>query len=61
MKSMKRRTLRTLGVFSLFFATPLLMGGCPEFQNQTVEAFETAFRSVVDSALTLFFDQFRSV
>ena len=58
---MKQRTLRTLGVFLLLFATPLLMGGCPEFQNQTVDAFETAFRSVIDSAVTLFFDQFRSV
>ena len=57
---MKRRTLRTFGVFSLLFASPLLMGGCPEFQNQAVEAFETAFRSVVDSGVTLLFDQFRS-
>ena len=58
---MKRRTLRTLGFFLQLFVTPLLMGGCPEFQNQTVDAFETAFRSVIDSAVTLFFDQFRSI
>ncbi|MCC7292454.1 MAG: hypothetical protein IT449_10390 [Phycisphaerales bacterium] len=40
---------------------PLLMGGCPEqMQNATADAFETATRSILDSALTLAFDQIRT-
>jgi len=39
---------------------PLAMGGCPEFQNQSVQAMETAVRGVVDAGVTLIFDQFRS-
>jgi len=38
---------------------PLLMGGCPEFQDQAVDAVETAVRGVVDAAVDLLFDQLR--
>jgi len=57
---MLRKNPRLPAVILLFVAAPLLMGGCPEFQNQAVDAFETAIRTVVDSAVSLFFDQFRS-
>ncbi len=57
---MSRKDMRSPVAFLLFVAAPLLLGGCPEFQNQAVDAFETAIRSVADSAVTLFFDQFRS-
>jgi len=36
------------------------MGGCPEFQNAVADAFETATRGVLDAALDLYFDQYRS-
>jgi hypothetical protein len=36
------------------------MGGCPDFRNESVSAIETAARGVLDAALDLFFDQFRS-
>jgi hypothetical protein len=36
------------------------MGGCPEFQDESVAALETATRGVVDAAVNLFFDQYRS-
>ncbi len=39
---------------------PVLMGGCPEFRNESINAIETASRGVFDAAMTLFFDQFRS-
>ena len=40
--------------------TPLLMGGCPDFQNATVDAFLTATRTVLNAALDLAFDQYRA-
>ncbi len=57
---------------------PLLLGGCPEFRNGSVDAFDAATRSVVlgdtttddatdaasrgvlNAALDLLFDQFRT-
>ena len=36
------------------------MGGCPEFRNESLDAVETASRGVLDAALDLFFDTFRS-
>jgi hypothetical protein len=36
------------------------MGGCPEFQNASTTAVETASRGVLDAALDMFFDQFRT-
>jgi hypothetical protein len=57
---MQRSRKRLLIVLLLFAATPLAMGGCPEFQDSVVAAIETATRGVVDAAVTLFFDQYRS-
>jgi hypothetical protein len=53
------RRFRMAGGMLLCLILPLLMGGCPEFQSQAVDAFETATRSVIDAAVDLFFDQFR--
>ena len=53
-------SISRLAVAGVFLALPLLMGGCPEFRNEIVNAFETAARGVVDAALDLAFDQFRT-
>jgi len=47
-------------LLGLFLVIPTQMGGCPEFQNASVTAIETAMRGVLDAALDLAFDQFRS-
>ncbi len=39
---------------------PAVMGGCPDFRNESVTAVETASRGVLNAAVDLFFDQFRT-
>lgn len=39
---------------------PLVLGGCPEFQDEVVNAVDTAVSGLVNAALNLYFDQFRS-
>ena len=39
---------------------PLVLGGCPEFQDQVVNALDTAVSGLVNAALDLYFDQFRT-
>lgn len=56
-----RRRARRIGALAIVcLVTPLLMGGCPEFQNASVDAFESATRGVVNAALDLLFDQYRN-
>ena len=38
----------------------MMMGGCPEFQNESVTAIETATRGVLNAGIDLFFDQYRT-
>ena len=47
-------------MFALCLLTPVLLGGCPEFQDESINAIDTAVQGVMDAALDLFFDQFRS-
>jgi len=55
---MRRRDHRPAALV-IALLLPVLMGGCPEFRDQTVTAVETATRGLLDAALDLFFDQFR--
>lgn len=55
-----RSALRRMGVWVLLAASPLLMGGCPELQDDVATAFETAVQSIMSSAVTLYFDQYRT-
>lgn len=45
---------------ALCLLLPALMGGCPEFRNESVNAIETATRGLFNAALDLYFDQFRT-
>ena len=54
------RTVSRFAVFSLSLLLPMMMGGCPDFRNQSVTAFETAARGVLNAGLDLYFDQFRT-
>ncbi|MBI4716980.1 MAG: hypothetical protein HY763_04190 [Planctomycetes bacterium] len=57
----QHRRLSTRSAAAAFILLlPILMGGCPEFQNSSIQAVETAARGILDAALTLFFDQYRS-
>lgn len=47
-------------LIALILLLPTMMGGCPEFRNEVVNALETAARSVLDSAFDQYFDQLRS-
>lgn len=47
-------------VLGLALALPLCMGGCPEFRNEIVDAFETATRGLFDASLGLYFEQLRT-
>ncbi len=63
MKSDKRVGIhrwRRAAIIGLFLIVPMQMGGCPEFQNASVTAVETAFRGILDAAVDLAFDQFRT-
>jgi hypothetical protein len=56
----KTRRRRQLAAVVMCGVLPLLMGGCPELQNEVVTAVETAVRGIADAALDLFFEQYRS-
>jgi hypothetical protein len=47
-------------MFGLLLLLPLLMGGCPEFQNASVDAMLTATRTILNAALDLAFAQFQT-
>lgn len=51
---------RSCALWGICLLIPALMGGCPEFQNASMTAVETAARGVLDAALDMFFDQFRT-
>lgn len=50
---------RRLAVATVAMLLPLQMGGCPDFRNETVTAFETAARGVIDAGPDLLFTQLR--
>lgn len=56
----RRWANRRISILILYLLVPALMGGCPEFRNESITAIETATRGVLDAALDLFFDQFRT-
>lgn len=58
-RSRSRRS-NYLALSALCLLLPSLMGGCPEFQDATVDVFENAARGLLDAALDLFFDQYRT-
>ncbi len=39
---------------------PMVMGGCPDFQDEVVNAVDTAVSGLLNAALDLYFDQFRA-
>jgi len=53
-----------MSVLFVFVVTPLLMGGCAEFQrqiaNEIVSAIDAATQTLTSDTVPLFFDQFRS-
>ena len=55
-----RSVVSCFAVFALSLLLPMMMGGCPDFRNQSVTAFETAVRGVLNAGLDLYFDQFRT-
>ena len=59
-KNMTGRLGRGCALWGICLVIPALMGGCPEFQNASITAIETASRGVLDAALDMFFDQFRT-
>ena len=44
----------------LCLSLPLSMGGCENFRNDVVDAFEVATRGLVDAVLNAAFDSLRS-
>ncbi len=48
-----------MAVVTVVLLLPLQMGGCADFRNEVVNAFEIAARGVVDAGLDLLFDQAR--
>jgi hypothetical protein len=50
--------LYALGTLCLLL--PMILGGCPEFQDEFVNALDTAVSGLLNAALDLYFDQFRS-
>ena len=54
-----RNRKKTAALLGLYLTAPLLMGGCPEFRDEAVNAIESATEGIVLAALDLFFDQFR--
>lgn len=54
----KVRKLALVGC--LLAATPLMMGGCQEFRDQSVTAVETATRGLIDAVVTAYFEALRS-
>jgi hypothetical protein len=56
----KRGTSGRLALAFLGLLLPILMGGCPDFRDESVAAIETATRGVINAGLDLFFEQFTS-
>jgi hypothetical protein len=56
----KTNAKRSIALIALCALAPAMMGGCPEFRNDAVTAVETAVRGVLDAAVDLYFDQFRT-
>ncbi len=56
----RRWSARFGAVLAICTALPAMMGGCPEFRNESVTAFETASQGLLSAALNLYFDQLRS-
>ena len=54
------RLAKGLATLVLAFTAPLMMGGCPQVRNTAVDAFETGMRDVLNTALDLYFEQWRS-
>lgn len=52
-----RNDLCVLGAMCLFL--PMILGGCPDFQDEVVNAVDTAVSGLLNAALDLYFDQFR--
>lgn len=59
-KYTRKRSRAGLAALALSLFLPFLMGGCPEFRNESVDAIETASRGLLNAGLNLFFDQFRA-
>ncbi len=53
----RRSDLCVLGAMCLLL--PLILGGCPDFQGEVVNAVDTAVSGLLNAALDLYFDQFR--
>ena len=45
---------------ALCLLLPMILGGCPDFQDEVVNAVDTAVSGLLNAALNLYFDQFRS-
>ena len=56
----RRRSARFGAVVAICTTLPALMGGCPEFRNESVTALETASQGFVSAVLNLYFNQLRS-
>jgi len=54
------RLARRLATLVLAFTAPLMMGGCPQIRNTAVDAVETGMRDVLNTALDLYFENWRS-
>jgi hypothetical protein len=54
------RVRRGPTILLLLSMVPLTMGGCQDFRNDVVDAFETATRGLLDAALNAAFDSVRS-
>ena len=55
-----RKVRKVVLVGFLISATPLMLGGCQEFREQSVTAVETATRGLIDAIVTVYFDTLRS-
>ncbi len=56
-RELKLGSMRKTAVASLCLLLPTLMGGCPEFRNDSVNAIETAARGIFDAAFDQLFEQ----
>ena len=55
-----QRGAKRLAVLTLCALLPALMGGCPDFRNESVNAVEGAAQGILSAALDMFFEQFRT-
>lgn len=61
-KPMRRRRhgVAQLVMIGLFGVVPFTMGGCADLQNASVDAINTAARSILNAALDAYIDQYRT-